>query len=87
MNPFPNSELEIIQWQDAVGDSTRTHFESIADIRLAVNVNIGWVVDENENRIVLAHGRSDTGEVDHLTIPVDSILERKRVSRGRKKKR
>lgn len=87
MNPFPESQLEIVQWHDAVGDSTRTHYESIDDIRLARNTNIGWVIREDDELIVLAHGKSDTGEADHLVIPVSCILDRKRVSRGKKKKK
>ncbi len=87
MNPFPDAQLEIVKWKDAVGDTTRTHYDEIDKLHLATNINVGWVIREDDELIVLAHGRSDTNEADHLTIPANCILERQGVSSGRKKKK
>ena len=63
-----------IEWHDAVGDSTRTHFDSLSDCQLCKNTNLGWIIHENDKRIVLAHGFSTSGEVDHFTIPQADII-------------
>lgn len=73
----PNrKELVYITWRDAVSESSRAHIDDIKSAKLAVNVNLGWILDEDEERIVLAHGFSTTGEIDHFTIPVGDIVER-----------
>jgi len=74
--PCEKSDLEWIVWKDAVGDSTRTQRDAIAGITLAENINIGWVIREDDELLVLAQGQSSTGEVDHLTIPVNCITQR-----------
>ena len=63
-----------VEWHDAVGESTRTHFENIAECSLSKNFNLGWVLHENEKRIVLAHGFTAAGEIDHFTIPQADII-------------
>lgn len=71
----PNRKALVwVEWQDAVGDSTRTHFEDVGAASLVKNINLGWVLHENASRIVLAHGFSSSGEVDHFTIPQADIL-------------
>lgn len=68
-----------IKWHDAVSDTTRATDEGLRGTELAVNENIGWIAHENEQRIVLAHGLSTSGEVDHITIPTNAIIERMKV--------
>ena len=68
-----------IRWRDAVGNSTRAQVEDAANAQLALNTNIGWVLHENAERLVLAHGVSSTGEVDHFVIPIACIVERRPV--------
>lgn len=67
-------KLVWVTWHDAVGDTARTHVDDLAGLSLATNVNLGWVIHEDEKRIVLAHGFSTTDEVDHFTIPRGDIL-------------
>lgn len=70
----PNKkELVWVTWRDAESSSTRTHVEDLADVRLSRNVNLGWVIHENDKRIVLAHGFCTSGEVDHFAIPRGDI--------------
>ena len=76
MLPCKKGQIVWIRWQDAVGDSTRSQIEDARKAQLAVNLNIGWILDENAERVVLAHGTSTSGEIDHLVIPVANILER-----------
>ena len=73
--PRKASELKWIVWRDAVGGD-RIHRDDVARAHLATNTNLGWVEHENEDRIVLCHGFSDTGELDYMQIPVGDILER-----------
>ncbi len=74
--PCPKNSVVWICWRDAVGDSIRTPAESIDNICLVTNINIGWIIHENEERVVLAHGSSTSGEIDHITIPTNCICER-----------
>lgn len=77
-----------IYWQDAQGDSTRMRLEEVPHVRLAVVRSVGWIVDENEERIVFAQNVYDTGEVDSLAIPRSNILRIvKRDEKKRKRKR
>lgn len=68
-------QLVWVTWQDAVGDSSRAHIDDLAGITLALNTNLGWIIHEDDSRIVLAHGFSSTGEVDHFTIPRGDIRD------------
>lgn len=74
--PAQADEIVWIVWKDAMGDSTRTNFEALASVQLAINKNLGWIAHEDDERIVLANGLSSTHEVDHLTIPKSCIVER-----------
>jgi hypothetical protein len=75
--PCRKTALVWIRWRDAVNESTRAQVEDAANAQLAVNTNIGWVLHENAERLVLAHGVSSTGEVDHFIIPIACIVERR----------
>lgn len=75
-------DLVLIRWYDACNESTRTDESDLAKVKLAENSNIGWIVHENDTRIVLAHGWSSSGEVDHFTIAVGDIFERSYLARG-----
>ena len=57
-------QLVWVKWQDAVSDSSRTHYEELSEVRLSINDNLGWIIHENDKRIVLAHGYTATGEID-----------------------
>lgn len=70
------SDLVAILWWDACNESTRTDESELAKVKLAENFNVGWIVHENADRLVLAHGSSSSGEVDHFTIPVGNIIDR-----------
>jgi hypothetical protein len=74
--PCRKTDLIWVVWEDACGDSTRAQRDVVAAQQLAVNVNLGWIIHEDAKRIVLAHGTSSTGEIDHFVIPQVSILER-----------
>jgi hypothetical protein len=67
-------QLVWVTWRDAQGDSSRTHVDDLAVITLATNVNLGWIIHENDRRIVLAHGYSSSGEIDHFAIPTGDIV-------------
>lgn len=78
-------ELVWIEWQDAVGESARAHVESLKEVKLAMNTNLGWILHEDENRIVLVHGFSDTGEMDYFAIPKGDIKSITGATQSRKK--
>jgi hypothetical protein len=73
-------ELVWITWKDAVNTSSRVHWESLKDQCLVCNSNVGWIVHETDERIVLAHGVSTSGEVDHFVIPVADIVTREPIT-------
>lgn len=81
----PKSQLVWIVWQDAVAESTRSHVDELKDCKLVRNTNLGWIEHENEERIVLTHGFSTSGERDHFVIPKRDILERIPVVAARKR--
>ena len=82
--PCKRSDLLFIRWCDAVCDSECAQIEEARKAQLAVNVNVGWILHENADRLVLAHGLSSTGEIDFYVIPVANILERLPVIGSRK---
>jgi hypothetical protein len=84
--PCRKNGLVWIRWRDAVGNSTRTQVEDAAHAQLAINTNLGWILHENGDRLVLAHGVSSSGEVDHFVIPIACIVERRPVLPVRKTK-
>ena len=71
-----DNELVWIKWRDAVGTWSRFDGESLANLSLVTNTNVGWVAHENEDRVVLVAGISTSGEVDALVIPTNDIVER-----------
>lgn len=81
---IPAVQLEWVTWKDAVGSSSRAQVEGLKQVVLAVNTNIGWVAHETDELLVLAHGVSDTGEVDHFAIPKSCVVERVKVGKKRK---
>ena len=83
--PCKPSEVICLIWLDAQGESTRSNYDNVKQITLAVNSNIGWIADENDERIVFAHGSSTSGELDVFTIPKVNILERIPLVKERKK--
>jgi len=82
--PCKKSDVVFIQWLDAVQEWRRGQLEDVRGAQLATNVSIGWIVDENVDRLVLANGSSSTGEVDHIIIPTPNVLERVYVARPKK---
>ena len=80
------TQVEWIVWLDACSDTTRTTMESVQEAHLVTNANLGWVVDESPQRIVLAHGRSTSGEIDHFVIPTVCVVERRRLYASRQPK-
>lgn len=79
--PCAKSAVEFIVWHDAVSQWTRGQLDEAAGLDLATNINVGWAIHENEQRIVFCNGTSSTGEMDHLIIPTASIVERVRLRR------
>ena len=74
--PCRQSEVVFVVWEDAVSEWTRGDFHAAAELQLARNTSLGWIVHENERRIVLCNGTSTSGEMDHLLIPVPNIVAR-----------
>jgi hypothetical protein len=85
--PCDPDQIEFVIWRDAVDMSSRAHITELDKLRCACNTNLGWPIHENEDRVVFAHGTSDTGEVDHFVIPRSCIIERIPIipRKGRKK--
>jgi hypothetical protein len=79
-------ELVWIVWKDACDSSSRVHVDSIKDVQLVCNANLGWILDENEERVVLGHGLSTSGEIDHFVIPANCIIRRERVVTPRRER-
>lgn len=79
--PCRKSDVEFVIWKDAVSQWSRGQLDEASELGLARNVNIGWVVHENEERIVFCNGTSSTGEMDHLVIPTANVVERIRLAR------
>jgi hypothetical protein len=80
------SEMVVIIWKDAVGDSSRMAADSIQDAQLVINANFGWIIHQNEERLVLAHGLSTSGEVDYFVIPVNCVIEKRELFPKRQKR-
>ena len=88
--PCTKENLVWIIWKDACGDSARLQVDSVESCSLVTNTNVGWILHENEERVILAHGISTGGEVDFFAIPSNCVVERiypfrKEVKNGRKK--
>lgn len=91
MSNFPGvfdfDSLWIVKWKDAVNYSHRAQITDINNIDLAVNTNVGWIMDENESRIILVHGFSDTGELDYFAIPTSCVVEKIQAKKKIQRKR
>ena len=74
--PCRKSDVEFVVWKDAVSQWTRGQQSEAAELGLATNINVGWVVDESDERIVFCNGTSSTGEMDHLVIPTANVIQR-----------
>lgn len=74
--PCRKEKIVIIWWWDAVSSSSRVQMDETGSLKLAQNCNIGWIAQEDDERIVLCHGKSTTGEVDHFLIPKPNIIKR-----------
>jgi hypothetical protein len=61
--------------------------DDAAQWRLATNTNVGWILNEDESRVVMAHGVSTSGEVDVFSIPTVNIIERVPLISSRKSSR
>jgi len=85
--PCKRSDVEFIVWLDAVSEWTRGDMSSAADLQLATNVNVGWAIHENTDRIVFCNGTSSTGEMDHLVIPTASVLQRISIGKSRNQRK
>lgn len=83
--PCRKSDVLFVRWRDACGDSSRAMVEDARKAQLVVNCNVGWLLDEDDERIVLAHAASTGGEIDHFVIPTNCIVERVWVARPTKK--
>jgi hypothetical protein len=67
-------KLVWVTWHDAVAETSRAHEDDLAERSLTTNVNLGWIAHQDAKRMVLAHGYSCTGEIDHFTIPMGDVL-------------
>lgn len=74
MNRPNKNKLVWLTWVDAASETSRADATEIAGITLATNQNVGWIIHEDQYRVVLAHGFSNTGEIDHFTIPRGNII-------------
>lgn len=74
--PCRKSDVMFIVWKDAVSEWTRGQLDEASSLQLAVNTNVGWVIHEDNERIVFCNGTSTTGEMDHLVIPAANVIER-----------
>ena len=73
--PVKRQRLVWVFWHDACSDSSRTHIDELDKVHLARNWNLGWIIHENSERILLAHGTCSSGEIDHFSIPKNCIIE------------
>ncbi|MFW9874468.1 MAG: hypothetical protein ACFFG0_15285 [Candidatus Thorarchaeota archaeon] len=71
------SPLIGIRWLDAMQMHDRIYKKDFKRyFGLSRNYNIGWIVDENPERVLLCHGYCSSGEFDILAIPTNAIVER-----------
>lgn len=73
---FDLHDVEVIIWRDAFGTSERIQEAEIPGITVATNVNIGYIIHENDDRLILANGHSTSGEIDHIVIPAENVTAR-----------
>lgn len=69
-----------ISWWDASQMNDRIREEDFETfVGLSKNYNIGWVLHENDVRVLLCFGTCSTGEYDIMAIPTGNIIERKTI--------
>jgi hypothetical protein len=73
--PRKSTQLVWVTWRGALGGE-RIHRDDITRAGPAVNTNLGWIEHENDERIVLCHGFSNTGDYEYTQIPISDIIER-----------
>lgn len=83
--PFspPEHNIEWIEWKDAFGQRETLDLHALSTVRLVTNLSVGWVIDEDDERILLAHSVSTSGEYDFQAIPKSWITNRVPVIRKR----
>lgn len=74
--PCKKSEVCWIVWRDAVGGGDRVHRDDIEQCGIVINRSLGWIAHEDDSRIALAQGLSQTGELDVIYIPVENVTDR-----------
>ena len=66
-----------IWWWDALQMHDRIREEEIETlVGLSRNYNVGWILHENDTRIILCFGTCSTGEYDIMVIPTNAVIER-----------
>lgn len=66
-----------ITWLDAAQMHERIREEDFEIYNgLSKNFNIGWIINENDTRIILCFGTCSTGEYDIMAIPTNAVIER-----------
>ena len=73
--PCLKGEVVFVTWEDALSESEREQEDDLLQTTTAVNTNVGWIIHRDRKRIILAHGKSSTGEVDRFVIPAKNILK------------
>ena len=74
--PVPTSALLWIIWQDAVSGEQHMEDGDARAIALASNTPLGWIIDENESRVIVVNSLSTTGETKYIAIPTGWITAR-----------
>ena len=83
----PQKELVWVEWKDAWGASDREHIDSPSPLKLATMFNLGWIVEQNDEAVKVAHGYSnDTEQLDVTIIPRPLIVSITPVRKPRRKK-
>lgn len=73
-------QLYVVEWKDIQSDA-RWHEGEISKAEPARCITCGWLIFENEEKIILADSKAVDGEFGGLTIiPKGCVVARKRVS-------
>ncbi len=72
--PATTHQLVWVTWRDAVNQSARIHADDWANVSIVQNKNLGWIVDQNADRLLLCHGVSSSGEFDCFAIPTENVV-------------
>lgn len=74
--PCRKKDLEFLKWEDAYGLKDSRPIEDLKELTLAIQVNIGWVILENEKLVIIVNQECTTGEREMTVIPRVNIVER-----------